>query len=317
MVQADKITLGIIFKRIKDDESFTDDAQLYQKILTVSILGSEHQFFTRWEMCRWLKDNHQPFQKRSVESLQQLVERKIKKLIELELIHIIGTQQISTATGETSVYAFHLTSYFLAWLIESLSADSTTRTNAHNKIFNILYLMLEMDTPSSMKTFLKSLLWKFKEKNLFAYPADHMIELLESDNAILDISDLVNQTLVFGSTNSDFVTKFNQLWEQTLNELEPKMKQLVMFRMKLLYEQRMKHRAHDLALFERARFGAREMFDKLVVECGCLSCFCITYEMIDLMEYMIRLRYHFEGYPALEIDCPSCKVPNLLQIIDL
>lgn len=317
MIEADRITLAAIFEKIKGRETYTDDSLLYQKILTFCLLGSDYQSFTRWTICKWLKDNHQPFQKRSVQSLLQLIGRKIKKLIELELIHISGTQQISTATGETPVYAFHLTSYFLAWLIENLSADSTTRTKAHNKIFDILYLMFEMNTPSSMNIFLKSLIGKIKENDLFTYLVDYMIELLEPGSSIKDISDLINQTFMFRHTDPNLVDKYNGLWEKTLNELEPKVKQLVMFRIKLLYEQRMKEKAHDLAQFELARFAARKKFDKLALESSCLCCHRIVYDLIDLIEYITKLRYHIEGYSTLEKDCSSCNSKGSLQIIDL
>ena len=59
------------------------------------------------------------------------------------------------------------------------------------------------------------------------------------------------------------------------------------------------------------------VFDKLVLECVCLSCQRISYELIDLIEYTIRLKYHIEGLPALEKDSPSCNKTRSLQIIDL
>ena len=99
MTEDNKITLGIIFARTKNRERFTDDSLLYQKILSFSLLGTAHQSFARWKICKWLKDNHRPFEKRSVDSLSQLAGRKIEKLIELQLIHEIGTQPISTGTG--------------------------------------------------------------------------------------------------------------------------------------------------------------------------------------------------------------------------
>ena len=83
---------------------------------------------------------------------------------------------------------------------------------------------------------------KIKENNLFTYLVDYMIELLESGTSIKDISDLINHTLMFRHTDLDLINKYNELWEETLNELSTKVRQLVMFRLKLLYEQRMKER---------------------------------------------------------------------------
>ena len=317
MIEADRITLGIFFARTKGQESFTDDSLLYQRILRFSLLGTDHQSFTRWTMCKWLRDNHESFKKRSVESLQPLVARKMEYLMELQLIQAIGTQSISKGTGKTPVYTFHTTSYFLGWLIDSLIPDLVRKNRAINKIYNILWLVLEMDAPSSMNRFLKLLIRKIKQNELFTYVVNYMIELLESGTYMRDISDLINQTLMFGHIDPAFIDKYNALWKETLNDLEPEVKQLVMFRIKLLYEQRMGGRVHDLAQFEKIRFSARERFDKIVLECVCLSCLSIRYEMIDLIEYTIRLRYHIKGLPALEKDCPSCNNTGSLQIIDL
>ena len=52
--------LGIIFARTKNRERFTDESLLYQKILSFSLLGTAHQSFARWKICKWLKDNHRP-----------------------------------------------------------------------------------------------------------------------------------------------------------------------------------------------------------------------------------------------------------------
>jgi hypothetical protein len=202
-------------------------------------------------------------------------------------------------------------------LIDSLDTDPDRKDKAINKVINILYLMLETDSPSSMNIFLKSLIKKIKENDLFIFLIDYMIELLESSSPVKDFSDLINHTFMFRHTDLSLINKYNELWRGTLDELDPKKKQLVMFKIKLLYEQRMKERAHDPVEFEKIRFSARERFDKIVLECICLSCHCIRYEMIDLAEYMVRLRYHIEGLPALEKDCPSCNKKDSLQIIDL
>jgi hypothetical protein len=266
-------------------------------------------------MCTWLQKNHKRFEKRSVESLQALITRKIEKLKDMQLVREIGSQPIKTATGLTSIYAFDATSYVLGWLIESLNPNPIRKSEAINKIFNILDLMLETD--AFMSIFLKSLIRKMKENDLFTCLVDYMIELLKSSNDIKDISDLINQTFMFKHTDLSIINKYNELWEKTLNELEPRKKQFVMFRIKLYYEQRMKEKARAPAEFERARFSARGSFDKIVLEYGCLFCPHITYEAIDLIEYTIRLRYHIEGFQIAEKDCPSCNKTGSLQIIDL
>jgi hypothetical protein len=112
-------TLSIIFERSKNPEKYTKNALLYQKILTFPLSGADFRIFTRWKLCKWLKINYRLFKKRSVESLQQLVGRKIDVLLELHLIHEIGTQLVSTGSSQTPVYAFDATTYVLGWLIES------------------------------------------------------------------------------------------------------------------------------------------------------------------------------------------------------
>jgi hypothetical protein len=129
MTEYTKIFLGNILSWTKNREKFTDDAMLYQEILSFSLRGIEYQSFTRWKMCKWLKENHRPFENRSVESLQQMVARKISNL-ESKLIVEIGSQPVSKGKGQTSVYAFNSTGYFLGWLIESLSSDPTRMNKA-------------------------------------------------------------------------------------------------------------------------------------------------------------------------------------------
>jgi hypothetical protein len=176
---------------------------------------------------------------------------------------------------------------------------------------------LEPDSLASTNILLKSLVMKIKEKSLLGYVAKYMIESLESDHFIRNISELISQTLTLRGADPTAIDKFNILLLETLNELEPKVKERAMFRLKLLYEYRMKLSTHDFVQFEKARFAARDRFDKLVLECGCLSCLCIRYEMIDLIEYFAKLRYQIQGYSALKMDCPSCGEKNSLQIIDL
>ncbi len=127
--------------------------------------------------------------------------------------------------------------------------------------------------------------------------------------------DLRNYFYYFSDLN--FVNKYNEVWQGTLNELEPQTRQLVMFRVKLLYEQRIKERALYPAEFEKIRFSARKRVDKIVLEFSCLACQCIGYETIDLMDYMIGLRYQVKGVPALERNCPLCNKKDSLHVTDL
>lgn len=79
MEEANRISLAIIFERLKDQDKFIDNAPLYQSILSFPLSGKDHQSFIKWKMCTWLQKNHRRFEKRSVESLQRLIARKIAK----------------------------------------------------------------------------------------------------------------------------------------------------------------------------------------------------------------------------------------------
>ena len=63
-----------------------------------------------------------------------------------------------------------------------------------------------------MNVFLKSLIMKIKENNLLSYLVDYMIELLEPDSAIKDISDLVNHIFMFRHVDQALIDKYNALW---------------------------------------------------------------------------------------------------------
>ena len=49
-----------------------------------------------------------------------------------------------------------------------------------------------------------------KDSGLFMHLVDYMIELLKSGNSIKDISDLINQTLLFRHFDLNFVIKYNK-----------------------------------------------------------------------------------------------------------
>ena len=68
MTEGNIVQLGIFFD--KDNRKYANDALLYQKILSLSLSGADHQSFTRWIMCTWLKENHPPFSNRSVDTIR-------------------------------------------------------------------------------------------------------------------------------------------------------------------------------------------------------------------------------------------------------
>jgi hypothetical protein len=57
MTEYTEIFLGKIFSRIKNREKFTDDALLYQEILSFSLWGIDHRSFTfiGLDISKWLK----------------------------------------------------------------------------------------------------------------------------------------------------------------------------------------------------------------------------------------------------------------------
>jgi hypothetical protein len=109
---------------------------------------------------------------------------------------------------------------------------------------------------------------------------------------------------------------FVDLWNETLDELDPEARNLVLYRIKLEIERRMEDRVESLATFEKTCFEARDRYDKVALEGNCKKCGCCISLAIPLRAYL-DLANILPSEPIIG-NCVSCKNDDSLvyKVID-
>jgi hypothetical protein len=95
------------------------------------------------------------------------------------------------------------------------------------------------------------------------------------------------------------------LWNETLDELEPEARDLVLYHIKLEIERRMGDLVEDLASFEKTRFKIRTRYDYVALEGNCKKCKnCFSLGLM-LRDYL-KVANLFPSEPVTG-NCPNCK----------
>ncbi len=91
------------------------------------------------------------------------------------------------------------------------------------------------------------------------------------------ITDLFQYIWRFDFEDLQTRIHFNNLFFETLNELDLETQELILHALKLDIERRMKVVSHDFEKFEQARFMIRADYDKVALECFCSNCDRLVY----------------------------------------
>ena len=85
--------------------------------------------FTRWQIATWLRSNHSIYVTRyqnkplrshteEIVSIQKTIKRNLDRLVEIELLQIVGEEKIQKGTGTTPIYKHTIFGLLIAWIIE-------------------------------------------------------------------------------------------------------------------------------------------------------------------------------------------------------
>ena len=106
---------------------------------------------------------------------------------------------------------------------------------------------------------------------------------------------------------------FNNLFDETINELEPEIQKLVLYALKLNIERKMKDLSYNFERFEKMRFSIRKDYDKVALECLCGICKRLVYIKLDLLDYRKRItNSYFELASVILAKCQQCKTDSLI-----
>ena len=133
----------------------------------------------------------------------------------------------------------------LGWIIYSIDFDNSGvdatayhRETINKQIFNLLQQVFKTGEYSSTIDILASnFISKCMQRNLFGNIVSLLKNALNDEEILIDdISDLLHNltTCNFKDQNSKVI--FTRLWDETITELEPKVKNLVLYNLKLSLE---------------------------------------------------------------------------------
>ena len=132
---------------------------------------------------------------------------------------------------------------------------------------------------------LRSCLKKFKDLGLFEnFIVKQLRKSLESNWNIGSMRQLLFSSSIIDFDDVTNATSYNELWEQTLNELEPDVKMLALHNLKLPLEKEMYMRSKNQGEYEKQRFENRDKPDKVMLEGICHNCH-VTSEKLTIRHH--------------------------------
>jgi hypothetical protein len=297
----ENINLGSIFEK-KNEQNYTDKAKLYQDILNFCIEqdeGGKLQFKHR-EIATWLLEHNEELMyfysgsrahtKKSIkiENTQERIKKRIDDLVKLDLLRVGETVQ-EKGVGTTNLYKITVYAILLGTLIKDIRAsDEQTKKSADNR----LYRLFEQEFSrykTSFSQFKLRLYSKLVAEDLFTiFVGDVMRKALLSNTPPLNMKDLLlrEPIITFDQKMKDKVDRYVKLWFESLNELDPETKSLLLFNIKTERENEIMIRSSGPWSYESMRFQYRQDYNSIVVEGLCNNCFYVQPRVIDIEGYL-------------------------------
>jgi hypothetical protein len=247
------------------------------------------------------------------ENIQMRFKRKLNHLMDLDLIEESGTRPQEKGMGTVALYKYTEYGYLLALIIETW-CPTTNPKSTENEIFNLLCLIfpIKEDSPASAILYSK-FFTKCKDKEVFRKIVILIGKVLTGGSPIASIIDLFNNVLQFDFEDRESRVYFNNLFDETIDELDSKTKALILYSLKLGFEKSMEERVNHFEGFEKKRFILRADPHKIALECFCTKCKFVSIQ-VSLILYR-RTSTHASAYErTLAAKCPFCQTPRSLQI---
>lgn len=273
MRTAESVSIGSVFSK-REDGKYTNSARTYQNILKYCLFlkrnqqsenGNNHSF-TLWEVTDWLAKNINGSShisaKARIENRQSTIKIKLRNLVELKLIRISDRRPMKKLEGTTLTYQCTKFGYLLAWIIESFD-ENCDEDLIQNEIYTLvsdIFTIREYSSASNIffSKFVKKCNDRKEFKNIIA-----LFRQGVSEGNPITITDLFQYIWRFDFEDVQTRIHFNNLFFETLNELDLETQELILYALKLDIERRMKVVSHDFEKFEQARFMNRQTMTKL------------------------------------------------------
>jgi hypothetical protein len=312
-------SISTIFKKGQDGK-YTNNALLYQYLLKYPILVMEQPSNSNvngnldvqvslWDIMEWLITTLPEFKLRysndnvskTIPKVRRRIKGKLDDLVRLELLLNEKLKQ-DKGDGTTDKYKFTIFGQLLGWIIYSIDFDNGSinatinrRETINKQIFNLLQQIFKTGEYSPTIDILASnFINNCMQRNLFGSIVNLLKNALNDEEIpINDVSDLLHNitTCNFREQNSKVI--FTKLLDETIKGLEPKVKDIVLYNLKLSLERDIQNHINAYQTYERMWFNNKSDPNVVAVECSCTNTNCGYYTpvVIGLMEYKERKFY--------------------------
>jgi hypothetical protein len=316
---------NIIFKKNKDG-SYIKTSLLYQDILKYCIYGKykedDNKSFRLWNLTKWLLEANMEFTNyfkdpstRNYTMANRIGDRlhriksKVEELVNLGLIDQIEWAKESKGNGTVPIFHFTIVGNVMAWIIECMNVDK--RQYAINQLYNLFQNNFK-DNHSSTDTFNSIYYQKCEEQGLFGDFIDRYKELLESETPIMNRQGFFQHLLILPKYNIESDIDFWSLWDSSVQQLEPDMRDLLLHHTKLDIERRAENECHAFGEFEKVRFKCRDNPNSVTVEGYCKNCSLYTAVAFKLDGYMAMVHKEYQG-GVIVAKCSNCNKADSLE----
>jgi RNase P subunit RPR2 len=322
--------LNLIFK--KDEKgNYTKDARLYQDILRYYVERRKENpdydgSFKHRQLAKWLINNNREFINRytqdsskhtpigtRIEHTQERTKDKLKDMVNLDLIKIVGQTKVEKGTGTTPLYQYTKVGHLLAWIVVSI--DSINQTVADNEIYDLFVnTMFRIKEDSSSYTiFYHSFFKRAKENGFFGDIVNIFRRSLDSGERILS-AKMLFRSLIFPRFSDDNKARlFLGIWNLTIKSMDQHTRELLYLHLKRDIEVRMERLVVGIKQYEELQYKYRDRVDIVILECFCKNCNLYLSLPIRLQEYGYRITLVVTA-DFVPTTCLKCKTPGSLQV---
>jgi len=209
--------------------------------------------------------------------------------------------------GTTLTYQCTKFGYLLAWIIESFD-ENCDEDLIQNEIYTLvsdIFTIREYSSASNIffSKFVKKCNDRKEFKNIIA-----LFRQGVSEGNLIKLRDLFIYIWRFDFDDVQTRIRFNNIFIETLDELDPGIQNLILHAFKLDIERRMKAVVDNFEKYEQARFMLRADYNKVVLEGVCWGdCDRPIYVGIDLRDYRKSVVDSYsEQTRFLSRNCPEC-----------
>jgi hypothetical protein len=299
-----------------------DKAHIYQDILIFGSTIPENKEFKLRELAGYLlynnkklKDHYQGSklnESSRKDNIAGSVRRNVNQLVDMLIMIHAGEVKEEKGTGLVPIFRFTPFGYILSLILQF----GRPGIKAEDKLYELLQGLMVSLEPLSWVVFTMNWLKKVYEKGQFGHYISILRKVIDS-GPILNIRkfnllllDTVNLRFSYNPTHSRL---FMDIWQETVNELEPEVRKLYLYEVKLSLDVTMGKIATTLQ-YEKLRLDLIGDVETIALEGQCNECKKAATDKVKIVEY-----YQSQGHVSLvSMKCPLCNSPDFtLQLPQL